>query len=131
MTIGDDILMTDKLSKCTYPKTCEEDRTFKLNERVAVKEHIGSYKYIPQHMIYSGKYKDTRIINGIAEHYIEIDMYTHKSKWFMCMCIGQQEETVSHVLLKMVLMSHPKIPLALAIHYANTWGEKGYKVISK
>jgi len=142
MAIGDDIIMTDKsmadkLSKCVYPIHCEtqqtyeDDRTFKRNERVTVKERIGLYKYIPQYMIYSGKYKDTRVKNGIVEHYIEIDTYTYKSNWFMCIRIGQQEETVSHVLLKLVLMSHPKIPLALAIHYANIYGEKQYKAITK
>jgi len=125
MTLGDDVIMTDKLtSNYTTIYSMLDDRAFKWNERVAVKEHMGSYQYKPQYLIYSGKYKNTRVVNGITEHYIEIDIYTHKSKWFICTCIGQQEETVSHVLLKMAFLSHPKMPLALAEHYSNMYGQK-------
>lgn len=119
--IGDDIVMTNKLvSPCKYG-----NNNFKVGERVSVRQRIGVYKNIPQYIIYSGIYKDTRKVNGILQHYVEVDKYD-KSNWYTE--IGQQKETVSHILLKKALMSHPNMPLALAEHYADLYGESYKKI---
>ena len=115
--IGDDIYMTNKLvSECTYGTN-----SFQVGERVSVQERIGTYKYIPQYMIYSGIYKETRIINGGLQHYVKIDNYDYKSKWYAD--VGKQKETVSCMLLKKALLSHPNMPLALAKFYSEKYGE--------
>lgn len=115
--IGDDIFMTNKLvSPCAY-----DNNTFKFGERVSVRQRIGIYKYIPQYMIYSGIYKETRIVNGSLQHYVKIDNYDYKSNWYTD--VGKQKETVSCILLKKALMSHPKMPLALAEYYSTKYGE--------
>ena len=115
--IGDDIFMTNKLvSPCLYGTN-----TFQVGERVSVRERIGTYRDIPQYMIYSGIYKETRIVNGGLQHYVEIDNYDYKSNWYTN--IGKQKETVSLMLLKKALMSHPKMPLALAEYYSKKYGE--------
>ena len=120
--IGDDILMTNKLvSPCKYG-----NNNFKVGERVSVRQRIGVYKYIPQYIIYSGIYKETRTVNGSLQYYVEIDKYDYKSNWYTE--IGQQKETVSHILLKKALMSHPNMPRALAEHYADLYGESYKKI---
>jgi len=114
--IGDDIFMNNKLvSPCVYGTN-----SFQVGERVSVRKRIGTYRYIPQYMIYSGIYKETRIVNGGLQHYIEIDCYD-KSDWYCD--VGKQKETVSRILLKKALMSHPKMPFALAEHYSEKYGE--------
>ena len=114
--IGDDIFMNNKLvSPCVYGTN-----TFQVGERVSVRERIGLYKLVPRYMIYSGIYKETRIVNGGSQHYIKIDGYD-KSNWYYN--VGKQKETVSRILLKKALMSHPKMPLALAEYYSEKYGE--------
>ena len=115
--IGDDMFMPNKLvSPCVYGTN-----TFQIGERVSIRERIGIYRNIPQYMIYSGIYKETRTVNDSLQHYVEIDNYDYKSNWYTN--VGKQKETVSLMLLKKALMSHPKIPLALAEHYSEKYGE--------
>ena len=115
--VGDDIYMTNKLvSECIYGTN-----SFQVGERVSVRQRIGIYKYIPQYMIYSGIYKETRMVNGTLQHYVKIDNYDYKSKWYTD--VGKQKETVSCMLLKKALMSHPNMPLALAEFYSEKYGE--------
>lgn len=115
--VGDDIYMTDKLvSPSVY-----DMNSFQVGERVSVRECIGTYEYIPQYIIYSGIYKESRITHCL-EHYIEIDGYD-KSKWYTYHAVGKQKETVSSILLKKSLMSHPNMPLALGEYYSKEYGE--------
>ena len=114
--VGDDVFMNNKLvSPCVY-----DTNSFQVGERVSVRQRIGTYRDNPQYMIYSGIYKETRMVNGGLQHYIEIDYYD-RSNWYCN--VGKQKETVSRILLKKALMSHPKIPLALAEYYSKKYGE--------